>query len=95
MKKLNELHSELEEEFSYLLVFVDALSAFEQVIISCFGDELRDTYEANIIVFKDYYMKLQIPMCLKPHILFVHVPDFCNRRGAMGYWSEQAGFVYY
>ena len=96
LKKLDSLHSELEKEYSDLLVFVEALSAFEHVIISCFGDELLvDRYENDIAVFKEYYMKLGIPMCVKPHILFDHVPVFCQRRGAMGYWSEQAGFVYY
>ena len=93
MKKLDALHSELETDFPHLLVFVDALSAFEQVIIACFGDELLPTYENDIALFKDFYLKLEIPMCVKPHVLFDHVPVFCQRRGALGPWSEQAGFV--
>ena len=94
MKKLDDLQSELEKGYSYLLVYVDALSAFEKVVIACFGDELLDTYKDDIIIFKDIYMNLGIEMCVKPHILFEHVPLFCERRGGMGPWSEQAGFVY-
>ena len=94
MKKLNSLQSELEKASPYLLVFVDALVAFEQVIIACFGDQLLDSYVDDIEFFKDLYKKLEIPMCVKPHILFDHVPVFCQRHGSMAYWSEQAGFVF-
>ena len=93
LKKTNSLQSALEEDFPYLLVYVDALSSFEQVIISCFGDDLLDTYETDITLFKDYYFKLELPMCVKPHIRFDHIPQFCKKHGALGFWSEQAGYV--
>ena len=91
MKKLTNLEAELEGEYSHLQVYVQALAAFEKVVVACFGDELLDSFEDDILFFKDMYHKLQLPMCVKPHILFDHVPTFCKRYGAMGYWSEQAG----
>ena len=90
LKKLPSLEIALEGE-PELMEYVYALAAFEQVVKACFGDELLPTFEADIIYFKDYYLKLKLPICVKPHILFDHVPTFCKRRGAMGYWSEQAG----
>lgn len=95
MKKLKELESELDAGYSQLMAFVYALSAFEKVIVACFGEDLLDSFESDIAFFKDMYMNLGIPMCVKPHILFDHVPEFCRRRGAMGYWSEQAGWVFF
>ena len=91
MKKLDSLETDLEGEFSHLQVYVHALAAFEKVVVACFGDVLLPTFEDDIKFFKDMYHNLQLPMCVKPHILFDHVPIFCRRYGAMGYWSEQAG----
>ena len=94
LKKLGELQSELEQKYPYLMVYVDALAAFGKVVDACFGDQLLDTYKDDIRFFKNMYLNLGLEHCVKSHILFDHVPLFCERRGAMGPWSEQAGFVY-
>ena len=72
-----------------LLPYVDALGAFDQVRKNCFGQELVDTYKQDIIFFKETWEKLDIDMFLKMHILFDHIPEFCERYGALGPYSEQ------
>ena len=64
-------------------------SAFDQVRKACFGQKLSDTYEQDIEFFKEAWLKLDHDMFLKLHILFDHVPEFCERYGALGYYSEQ------
>ena len=48
-----------------------------------------DTYKQDIIFFKETWEKLDIDMFLKMHILFDHIPEFCERYGALGPYSEQ------
>ena len=86
LKKLDDLAENVPLE---LLPYVDALSAFDVVRKACFGQELLDSYKEDIIFFKEAWLKLDIDMFLKMHILLDHVPDFCERHGAMGYYSEQ------
>ena len=91
MKNLDDLAENIPLE---LLPYVDALSAFDNVRKACFGQELLDSYEEDIIFFKEAWLKLDIDMFLKVHILFDHVPEFCKRNGALGYYSEQTWQVY-
>ena len=76
----------------HLMIFVDALRAFDKVRKACFGEDLLDSYIDDIAEFEAAYMKLEINVTSKAHIIFEHVADFCGRNNkGLGFFSEQAG----
>ena len=74
-----------------VLPFVKALRAFHKVVKSCFSIELHDTFEDDILAFKESYLDLHIAVTPKVHAVLFHVPEFCRRRATgLGIFSEQA-----
>ena len=64
--------------------------AFNQVRLSCFGDELEPEYQARIAEFEEAFQKLDKDVFPAAHICFHHLPDFCAKYGSCGPWSEQS-----
>ena len=72
---------------------IDALRAFNSVRKSCLGQNVLDSYEADIAKFKEAYLKLDINITTKAHIVFEHIAEFFKRKNngkGLGYYSEQA-----
>ena len=84
--KLEELADDLT-----VLPFVRAFRDFHRVVKSCFGMELKDNYDNDILAFKTSFLDLNIAVTPKVHAVLFHVPEFCHRRGTgLGIFSEQA-----
>ena len=80
-----------EEEMEICQPFIDAFKAFEKVVDACFGMELTDGFQNSIQEFHDAYMKLNIPVTPKVHVVLFHLPEFCEEFGrGLGFYSEQA-----
>ena len=64
---------------------------FNIVRKACFGKQLAPGYKESIEEFKTAFLKLNISIFPKIHALFVHVPQFCDRKKVgLGGFSEQA-----
>lgn len=75
----------------HLLKFAVALRAFNSVRKSCFGENLLPSFKNDIKLFKVAYEALQISVTPKVHIIFEHVPQFCEEKNCgLGKFSEQA-----
>ena len=74
-----------------VLPYVKCFRLFLIVVNGCFSDSLSSTISADIKMFKDAYMALEISITPKLHILFDHIPQFCaeHNRG-LSLYSEQA-----
>ena len=76
---------------NHLKDFAWALNAFDLVRKSCFGQELHPDYKEKISKFQERYIALNISVTPKLHVLFSHVPEFCQKVGkGLGSFSEQA-----
>ena len=74
-----------------LKAFYEAFEAFNAVRKSCFGQILHASYKFDIEKFRKAYLKLNIPITNKVHLLVDHVPEFCERKQmGLGFFSEQA-----
>ena len=74
-----------------ILPYVRALRDFRKVVKSCFSINLHESFETDILAFKESFMDLEISVTPKVHAVLFHVPDFCRRRGTgLGIFSEQA-----
>ena len=59
--------------------------------------KLSPTYKEDIAAFKDAYMALGISVTVKAHIIFDHLEYVLDREEegyGLGFYSEQAGWVY-
>ena len=71
--------------------FALALQKLDLVRTSCFGKTLDPNFISYINSFKEIFMSLEINITPKLHILFEHVPMFCQRKNqGLGIYSEQA-----
>ena len=66
-----------------ILPYVRALRDFRKVVKSCFSINLHESFETDILAFKESFMDLEISITPKVHAVLFHVPDFC-RQGAQG-----------
>ena len=73
-----------------ILKYVLAFEAFSKLVHACFGLELRDNYEELIKIFTTAFMELGISVTLKVHVVMAHIGKFCDKFGALGWFSEQA-----
>ena len=75
----------------HILPFVAAFRAFKRVVVSCFGYHLNATLKEDIEMFKLKYVDLSgASITPKLHILFCHVPKFCEfAQSGLGRYSEQ------
>lgn len=88
----------LEEMISYagtwdiVEKFALTMRHLDRVKSSCFGNVLKDDYEAEINAFYTRWLKLDITTFFKVHVLVFHVTQFCEMTGLpMGPFSEQTG----
>ena len=70
--------------------YCKAFNAFNEVVESCYGDELKDDYALKIKKFAAAYQDLRINITPKIHVVVYHIKEFCSltKRG-MAPWSEQ------
>ena len=75
---------------SNVQIFIDTLKAFDEVVISCYRENLISNYKEKISVFRKYYRTLGINVTPKVHAVFHHISEFCDvvKKG-LGPWSEQ------
>ena len=60
------------------------------------GQDVLDSYESDIAIFKEAYLALGINITSKAHIVFEHIADFFKRMNngkGLGYYSEQARYI--
>ena len=85
-----------------LLPFIQSLKNFKNVVNACFGYELKDGYEKDILRFKESYLDCQdlansvfsseLRLNWKLHIIFNHIVPFCHyHKCDLGKFAEQAG----
>lgn len=71
--------------------YVSALKSFNDVVLSCFGIELKPDFKDKINKFMLDFMDTGIRVTPKIHAVFYHVPDFCEKfQKGLGFFSEQA-----
>ena len=73
-----------------ILKYVTAFDAFSEVVHSCFGMTLRENYEEKLKRFTTAFMDLDISVTLKVHMVLAHIGNFCEKFGALGWFSEQS-----
>lgn len=70
---------------------LDTLRKFKAVKSACFSYQLSANFKEIINSFEMSYRSLNIPVTPKMHIIFTHVPEFCDKWGVgLGLYSEQA-----
>ena len=73
------------------LRFVELFSLFKLIVKSCFGAALHPDFRRFIDDFRRAYKDSGLPVTPKLHMVFYHLPEFCDRtNGALGIWSGQA-----
>ena len=75
-----------------VLQFCHTLVVFNQVVVSCFGQELHSDYRTAIQSFSDNYRVLDISITPKVHLVERHAVEFIELMGGeagLGKWSEQ------
>lgn len=73
------------------LKYVHVLRNFNNVVISCFGKELKINFENCIDQFKNSYLAADLNVTPKVHAVFHHVKEFCAfHQIGLGLYSEQA-----
>ena len=76
-----------------IVLFTRTISLFNQVVSSCFGQQLDPGFKVAINKFSSYYRRLGISVTPKVHCVMVHAVQFLERKGlvaGLGAWSEQA-----
>jgi hypothetical protein len=88
--KLQEIAAEAgrsEEVYPYVKTF----KAFNEVTSSCFGEKLSTDFVDLIQKFQEAYLELNISVTTAVHVVFKHVPQFCQLVDTgLGQFSEQA-----
>ena len=69
----------------------DAFQSFQKLVHSCFGNTLHDTWEKDLINFRESYRATGASISPKVHIIIAHLNYFVGKFGALGIFSEQAG----
>ena len=88
LTKAHVLEERLPED---LKKFARAMSHFKNVMIACFGDELKPNFLVAIEIFRTSYMSLGINVTPKVHAVFDHVGEFCARKNCgLSKYAEQA-----
>ena len=84
--------SKINQPTGIIKRYADAFIAFNDVVDSCYGDELKENYKTKIRLFAKAYQHLRINITPKVHAVIFHIEEFCSltHRG-LAPWSEQAG----
>ena len=70
--------------------YADAFTAFNDVVISCYGDQLKEDYVTKIKSFWSAYRHLGKNITPKVHAVIFHIEEFCSLTGrGLAPWSEQ------
>ena len=73
------------------MLFCVAFEALNDVVVACFGPELKEGYEEKISTFRRAYMDLNINVTSKAHILFDHTVEFIKKNGrSLSLFAEQS-----
>ena len=71
--------------------FVTVFKMLNNVVASCFGNDLHEDYHQAILNFKQAYLDLEMPVTPKIHAIFNHITEFCATVNVgLGRFSEQA-----
>ena len=89
VKLMNNADSLIAELPSDLKQYGRVLKKFNAVRLSCFGQTLDEDYQAKIDAFEASFKKLNMNSFPKIHHIVKHVPQFCERYGPLGPYSEQ------
>ena len=74
-----------------IMPYLSAFKSFDDVRISCFGNDLLPDFEKRIAIFHERYLLLGISVTPAVHVLYCHVVQFCKFfKSALGRFSEQA-----
>lgn len=74
-----------------VMPFVKAFRSLNEVVDSCFGNDLDPTIKDKMQRFQEDYDNLEIHYTPKVHALIHHVPQFCfSVNSGLGPYSEQA-----
>ena len=85
--KVDNLEERCPPEFHQ---FTKTFRLLDEVVKSCYGNELGSNYHTKINMFTEAYMKLGISITPKVHAVMFHVQEFCDFTGmGLGPWSEQ------
>ena len=68
---------------AHLHAYVTALRAFAKVVKGCFSVTVSPTIKADIASFKEAYLKLNINVRPKFHIIFAHIPQYLDHKAAI------------
>lgn len=72
------------------LKYVECLSAFKNVVKSCYGHKLDLNYSDFIKKFQTSFLDLEISVTPKVHAIFFHIDDFLrDKNEGLARWSEQ------
>lgn len=89
IERAMELKTELVSVASH---FAEILSAFNNLVSSCFGQQLNEEWENYHEIFFWLIKHHNIKMTPSMHTLKYHVPEFIHtKQMALGIFSEQAG----
>ena len=91
-RKLLKSVDKIKNSSAIVKKYCNAFNAFNDVVISCYGDELKEDYISKINTFALAYQDLRINITPKIHAVVYHIKEFCSltKRG-LAPWSEQTG----
>ena len=89
-KSLTTLESMLPKD-EHLMGFARALRALSKVVTNCFGYAASPSVKEDIEAFRELYLKLNITVTPKFHIIFEHVYQYLEHKAALnGKWAGLA-----
>ena len=90
-KLLDNVHKLRELCPPQLRQYVETFDKLNDVVHSCYGNDLLPDYDLNIDEFKNDFLQLNISVTPKIHAIFFHIEEFCSlTKMGLGPWSEQA-----
>ena len=93
LKNANEIYQNVIENQEQQKL-VDTLVALNDVVHSCFAEELDQNFTSKIAIFMEKYQSTQLNVTLKVHVIARHVAEYLQKYSeptkGLGYFSEQA-----
>ena len=70
--------------------YVDTFKKFNEVLSSCYGNDLTKDYKDKLEEFRSSFLALNISVTPKVHAVMFHIEEFCEHSGTgLGPYSEQ------
>ena len=80
-----------EKAFAYEIYgFIETLRHFKEVVSSCFGATLKESFKTEIQKFKTSFLFLPMSVTPKVHAVFYHEEFVLKHQSSLGIFSEQA-----